>query len=154
MYICIYIYVCIYVYIYIYILYISATVPSGHQGIVSNERTSCQLPVADYQLPVADYQLLLRQPLVASPGEIADFLNSFKGPHGASPRINRNPAYGLHENNPLIFRFFFRTPFFHVFVPKQSRKRFQKVSKIVEIHEKTPSGSSFQFIPPKRIPKV
>ena len=51
---------------------ISATVPSGHQGNVSNEKTNCQLPVADYQLPVADYQLLLRQPLVASPGEFAD----------------------------------------------------------------------------------
>jgi len=41
-------------------------------------------------LPVADYQLLLRQPLVASHGEIADFLSSFKGPHGANPGISRN----------------------------------------------------------------
>ena len=63
-------------------IYISATVPAGHQGSVSNEKTGYQLPVADYQLPVADYQLLLRHPLGASPGGIADFLNSFKGPHG------------------------------------------------------------------------
>ena len=48
-------------------IYISATVPAGHQGSVSKEKTGYQLPVADYQLPVADY------------------LNSFKGPHGASP---------------------------------------------------------------------
>ena len=61
--------------------------PAGHQGSVSKEKTGYQLPVADYQLPVADYQLLLRQPLVASPGEIADFLNSFKGPHGSRDGI-------------------------------------------------------------------
>ena len=52
---------------------ISATVPAGHQGSVSNENTSCQLPVAG-----------------ASPGEIADFLISFKGPHGTNPGITRN----------------------------------------------------------------
>ena len=62
--------------------------PSGHQGSVSNEKTGYQLPVADYQLPVADYQLLLRHPLGASPVEIADFLNSFKGPHGVRPGIS------------------------------------------------------------------
>ena len=62
--------------IYIYISYIlSATVPAGHQGSVSNKKSSCQLPVAG-----------------ASPGEIADFLNSFKGPHGTNPGITWNQS--------------------------------------------------------------
>ena len=79
----------------------SATVPAGHQGSVSKEKTGYQLPVADYQLPVADY------------------LNSFKGPHGASAGIPRDQPL---ENIRLLFRLFFHTPFFHIFVPKHSPK--------------------------------
>ena len=114
-----------YIYFYDYIRHRAAR----HQGNVSNETTNCQLPVADYQLPVADYQLLLRHPLGASPGEIADCLNSFKGPHGARDGISWNQSYGLHKNIRLLFRLFFHTPFFHLFVPKRCPKGSHEVWK-------------------------
>ena len=62
---------------------ISATVPAGHQGSVSKEKTGYQLPVADYQLPVADYQL----PVADYQLPVADYLSSFKGPHGPVPGL-------------------------------------------------------------------
>ena len=85
-------------------VYISATVPAGHQGSVSKEKTGYQLPVADYQLPVADY------------------LSSFKGPHGASPGITLDYSYGPHENIRLLFRLFFHIPFCPISVPKHPPK--------------------------------
>ena len=85
---------------------------------------------------------------------IADFLNSFKGPHGVRPGITWNQSHGLHENIRLLFRLFFHTPFVHLFVPKHSPKGSQKVSRIMKIYKKTSTRSSLETIPAKSTSKV
>ena len=84
---------------------------------------------------------------------IADFLSSFKGPHGSRDEIARNYLHGLHENIRLLFRLFFQAQFVHLFVPKHSPEGSQKVLKIMKIYKKHPPDlawkSYLQKAPPK-----
>ena len=97
------------------------------------------------RIPVANSQLL---------GPVPEKLNSFKGPHGANAGISRNYLYLLPGTFPLLFRLFFHTPFFHLFVPKHSPEGSQKVSKIMKIYKKTSTRSSLETIPAKSTSKV
>ena len=92
----------------------------------------------------------LRDPLRAKSRRIADFLSSFKGPHGPLSEL-----LGI-SCMKIIHLFFgsFSILHFFTFLCQNPPRKLQKVSKIVKIHEKTPSRSSFEFVPPKRIPKV